>query len=201
ALEWFANALCPELEGAKQSVLSLLDQEAAAVRPGAQGLFFLPYLAGERTPHADPLARGCFVGLTLHHSRGHLTRSILEGVGFALRDSLEILRGLDVPVRRVRMSGGGARSELWRQVLADQLGCRVRTLRAEEGPAFGVALLAAVAAGEYRDIREACAATIQTASENRPDPSARREYNQRFPVFQQLYRSLREDFRRISELT
>ncbi len=163
-------------------------------------MFFLPYLAGERTPHADPLARGCFVGLTLAHGRGHLVRAILEGVTFALRDSLEILRALEVPVSQVRASGGGAKSTLWRQIQADVFGQKVVRLNAEEGPAFGVALLAAVGGGAYRDVVEACRATVRVVDSTSPRQAARGIYDRSFGEFQALYGSLREDFQRIANL-
>lgn len=197
ALQWFAQKLCPEL---KKRAYDVLNDEATAVSAGAEGLFFLPYLAGERTPHADPDARGCFVGLTLKHGRGHLARAIMEGVAYAMRDSLEIIRGLGVPVRQIRVSGGGSKSELWRQIQADVFGQRAYTLQAEEGPAYGVALLAAVGAGAYKNIQEACQSTIAIASSTSVQRRAKRCYDRAFPEFQQLYRSLRDDFKRISEL-
>ncbi len=204
SLQWFKNALC---EGAiaqakKQRVdpYEVLADEAANVPAGAEGLFFLPYLSGERTPHADPLARGCFVGLSLAHRRAHLTRAIMEGATYALRDSLAIIRSLGVPVKQIRASGGGSRSPLWRQIQADVFGQKVVTLNAEEGPAFGVALLAAVGAGAYKNIQEACRATIRVVDETSPRRAAQRFYDRAFPVYQQLYRSLRDDFRAISAL-
>jgi len=201
SLEWFCQQLCAELgKGKKADPYAILNQEASAVPTGSEGLFFLPYLAGERTPHADPLARGCFVGLTLKHSRGHLARSIMEGVAYALNDSLAIIEGLGVPVRQIRVGGGGAKSDLWRQIQADVFGKKVYRINAEQGPGYGVALLAAVGAGAYRNIQEACAATIHTVDETPVDRGAARYHTRAFPVFQQLYRSLREDFRRIAEL-
>ena len=125
----------------------LSDKEAAAIAAGSDGLYFLPYLTGERTPHADPLAKGCFVGLTLSHSRGHMARSVMEGVTYAMRDSLAIIEDLGVPVRECRVSGGGSKSKLWRQLQADVFGKKAVTINAEEGPAYGVALLAAVGDG------------------------------------------------------
>jgi xylulokinase len=163
-------------------------------------LFFLPYLAGERTPHADPDARGSFVGLTLKHGRGHLVRSILEGVTYALRDSLVIIRDLGVPVRQIRASGGGSKSPLWRQIQADVYGQKVVRMTADEGPGYGVALLAAVGAGAFKNIEEACNATVKVVDELSPNRTAARHYDRAFPLFQQLYASLRDDFKRIAEL-
>lgn len=204
SLQWFRNQLCQaEMAAAlksKREPYELLAAEAEAVNAGSSGLFFLPYLSGERTPHADPNARGCFIGLTLAHARGHLVRSIMEGVVYSMRDSLEIIRGLGVPVKQIRASGGGSRSPLWRQIQADVFGQKVVTLNAEEGPGYGVALLAAVGAGAFKDIREACQATIKTVKETSPNRAAQKYYDRAFPVYQQLYRSLKDDFQTIAAL-
>jgi xylulokinase len=181
-------------------VYDVLTEEAAVTPAGADGLFFLPYLAGERTPHADPLARGAFVGLTMSHTRGHLVRSVMEGVTYSLRDCLAIVEELGVKVRQIRASGGGAKSAFWRQMQADVLGKSVVRMAADEGPAYGVALLAAVGAGAYKNIEEACAATVKTTSETKPRAATRKEYDRAFPVYQQLYGSLREDFKKIAAL-
>jgi xylulokinase len=204
SLQWFRNELCKaEVQKAHEEgteVYDALTAEAAAVPAGSQGLFFLPYLSGERTPHADPDARGCFVGLTLAHTRGHMIRSILEGVVYAMRDSLEIIEGLGVPVRQIRASGGGSRSPLWRQIQADVFGRPVVTINSQEGPAYGVALLAAVGAGAYKNIQEACQATIRVVDETSPNRAAKRRYDRAFPVYQQLYQSLKADFKQIAAL-
>jgi xylulokinase len=200
ALQWFNDRLCAELNSGKASSYDVLNREAVSVPPGSEGLFFLPYLAGERTPHADPFARGCFIGLTLKHGRGHLARSIMEGVAYAMRDSLAIIQEMGVPVRQIRASGGGSRSPLWRQIQADVFGQKVVTINAEQGPAFGVALLAAVGAGEYKNIEEACAANIKVVSETPLDRKAKKTYDAGFPLYQDLYRSLKPAFARIGGL-
>lgn len=200
SLEWFVRNLCDHL-GKNADPYSVLNQEAGMVPPGSEGLTFLPYLAGERTPHADPDARGCFVGLTLKHQRGHLVRSIMEGVTFAMRDSLEIIQSMGVPVKQIRVSGGGAKSQLWRQLQADIFGQAVQTLKAEQGPAFGVALLAAVGAGVYDNIEQACAATIELKEKTAKNAKAQKTYNRHFPLYQDLYNSLKDDFKKISSLT
>jgi xylulokinase len=204
SLQWFRNELCKAdasaAKKAKKEIYDLLTDEAGKVHPGAQGLFFLPYLSGERTPHADPDARGCFIGLTLAHGRGHLIRAILEGVTYSMRDSMEIFDHLGVPINQIRSSGGGARSPLWRQIQADAFGRKVVTINTEEGPAYGVALLAAVGAGTFKDIREACAAVIRVVSETSPDNAAKKIYNKAFPIYQKLYQSLKTDFKSIAEL-
>lgn len=200
SLQWFADALCQDLKPGAANVFDRLIKEAAETPIGAEGLQFLPYLAGERTPHADPLARGAFVGLTLGHGRGHLVRAVLEGVTLALRDSLDIMQELGVTVRQVRATGGGAKSPFWRQMQADVFGKRVVSMAADEGPGFGVALLAAVGCGEFKDIAEACEATIQVASETKPTAASRKYYDRAAPVYRGLYTSLKADFRKIAEL-
>lgn len=200
ALQWFTEKICHELGNGKKSPFDVLNAEADDVTPGSEGLFFLPYLAGERTPHADPDARGCFVGLTLKHGRGHLVRSIMEGVAYAMRDSLAIIQELGVPVKQIRASGGGSKSRLWRQIQADVFGQKVVTINAEQGPAYGVALLAAVGAGAFKNIEEACAATIKVVSETPLDRGAKKTYDSGFPIYQDLYRSLRNDFKSITAL-
>ncbi|HEY5315550.1 MAG TPA: xylulokinase [Pirellulales bacterium] len=204
SLQWFRNELCKaEIEAARRSGVDpyeTLTAEAANAPAGCQGLFFLPYLSGERTPHADPDARGCFIGLTLAHTRGHLARSIMEGVAYSMRDSLEIIRGLGVPVRQIRASGGGSRSPLWRQIQADVFGQKVATINSEEGPAYGVALLAAVGAGAFKHIQEACRATIRVVGETPTTRAAAKTYDRAFAQYRQLYFSLKDDFKRIATL-
>lgn len=204
SLQWFRNELCKTDTAAarrkKTEIYDLLGQEADTVPPGSDGLFFLPYLSGERTPHADPDARGCFISLTLAHRRGHLVRSIMEGVAYSLRDSLEIFESLNVPIRQIRAGGGGARSPLWRQIQADVFNRNVVTINSEEGAAYGVALLAAVGAGAYKNVEEACSATIRVVQQTPPTRTVAKQYARAFPVYQQLYRSLKGDFKQIAAL-
>lgn len=201
SLQWFVDNVCTELRGRRGSdPYQTINSEAAAVPAGAEGLFFLPYLAGERTPHADALARGAFVGLTGKHSRGHLSRAIMEGVAMSLRESFEIFKQLEVPVREMRVSGGGAKSQLWKQILADVLDQPACTINAEQGPAYGVALLAAVGIGQFKNIEEACKATIEVVKKTPPNKTAVKTYNKAFPVYQSLYGALRESFRSIGSL-
>ncbi|MEW4456283.1 xylulokinase [Bremerella sp. JC817] len=201
-LEWFVQKLCSDMKGPKGKVdpYATLMKEAASVPAGSEGLMVLPYLAGERTPHADPDARGCFIGVTLKHERAHVTRAIMEGVTYSLRESLEVLNEMNIPVRQVRAGGGGAKSPLWRQMQSDVFGKKVVTLNAEQGPAYGVALLAATGAGAYKNIQEACAATIREVSETTPDRTAKKYYDRAFPVYQDLYRSLKDDFKKLGRL-
>ena len=201
SLQWFADTLCAaEAKQRNTDVFKKLSAEASETHPGAEGLQFLPYLAGERTPHADPTARGAFVGLTLSHTRGHMVRAVMEGVTYSLRDCLSIMQEIGVPVRQVRTSGGGAKSPFWRQLQADIFGKSVVGMDHDEGPAMGVALLAAVGAGEYRNIAQACEAVVKTADASKPKAANRKYYDKAFPQYQQLYRSLSSDFKRLGEL-
>lgn len=195
SLQWWVESVLQGLGGAASELsYDAAVAEAAEVAAGCGSLLFLPYLNGERTPHADPSARGAFVGLDLTHRRGHLTRAVMEGVTYALRDSLEIIESLDVPVKQIRVSGGGSRSQLWRQMQADVFGRKVATLQVEQGPAYGVALLAAVGDGAYKNIEQACKATIEVASQTAPNRKAAKAYAERFPIYQRLYGRLKDDF-------
>ncbi|MGN6137194.1 MAG: xylulokinase [Aureliella sp.] len=201
SLQWFMENVCRELSGRRGGdPYKTLLAEAAEVPPGSEGLFFLPYLAGERTPHADPNARGAFIGLTTAHQRGALTRAVMEGVAMSLRESLEIIQQLGVPVKEMRVSGGGAKSQLWKQIVADVMNQAACTMNAEQGPAFGVALLAAVGSGEFKNIEEACKATIEVTAKTAPQRAAVKTYDRAFEIYRSLYGSLRETFEAISRL-
>jgi len=165
--------------------------EAEQWPPGAEGLTFLPYLQGERTPHADPDARGAFVGLTLRHDRGALVRAVLEGVAYGLRDSLELLRALGVEADVGRASGGGARSDLWIRIVATVFDLPIERTVVEEGSAYGAALLAGVAAGSFTDVHEAVEACVQTSGRIEPEPSWREAYEAGYARFRALYPALR----------
>ncbi len=165
----------------------VMSDEAATVPVGAEGLIFLPYLSGERTPHADPHARGAFIGLTLRHQRPHLIRAVMEGVSMGLRDSLELIRGIGLPVTEIRASGGGTRSLLWRQILADLFQADVATVSTTEGAAFGAALLAGVGCGVFGGIERACDATIAVTDRATPDPQRVQIYERIYEVYRDLY--------------
>jgi xylulokinase len=168
-----------------------LCEEAAGVPPGADGVLWAPYLMGERTPHLDPAARAALVGLAANHGRGHVVRAVLEGVAFSLRDTFTIFEEMGVPVRGVRLGGGGARSPLWRQVQADVYGRAVETVAAEEGAAYGAALLAGVGAGVWPSVDEACESVVRVASSVEPDAGAVDALNARYRAFRALYPALR----------
>ncbi len=186
SLSWWRDILAPEM-----SFADLVDG-AEDVPVGAEGLLFLPYLSGERTPHLDPQARGAFIGLTGRHTAAHLTRAVMEGVVFSLRDGLEIMRDLGVPIEGIRLTGGGARSALWRRLQTDIYGVPVYRSGVEEGPAYGAALLAAVGAGYFRDVEELCAAIERPTEVTEPDPGRASEYGELYAVFRTLYSATRE---------
>ena len=175
-----------------------LVEAAEKAPPGAEGLVFLPYLSGERTPHLDPLARGAFVGLTARHGIPHMTRAVMEGVVFSLRDSLEIMRGLGVSVDQVRATGGGARSSLWRELQADVYGVPIHRTTADEGPAHGAALLSGVAAEVYRDVKEACS-TVRLREEV-TEPQRTRIYEEHYEVYRSLYPATASAMHRLADL-
>lgn len=172
----------------------ILSAEAAAVPPGAEGLIFLPYLSGERTPHMDPLARGAFVGLSSYHGRGHLARAVMEGVALALHQILGISLGLGGQVERVIAAGGGAESVVWRQILADVLGLRLQQSLLTEQASIGAALLAGVGAGLYPDLGAACSRVVQYGPITEPDPARHERYQELYARFVALYPRLRDDF-------
>lgn len=191
SLRWFRDELaCGES-------FEFLMAEAAAASPGAEGLVFLPYLTGERTPYPDPVARGAFVGLTVRHGRSHLVRSVIEGVSFGLRDGIELMKGMGVEVQQIRASGGGTKSELWRQVLADVLGAEIVTVTTAEGAAFGAAILAAVGAEWVETVGEACDAWVTVGQATVPGVDQDR-YGELYEVYRELYPALRPFFDRLS---
>jgi xylulokinase len=184
SLQWLRQAL----GGAPYDDLL---REAASWEPGTEGLLFAPYLQGERTPHADPDARGAFTGLTLRHDRGALVRAVLEGVAYGLRDSLELLRSLGVDAEVGRVSGGGARSELWLKIVASVLGLPLERTIAEEGAAYGAALLGGVKEGVFADAQEAVAACVRVRDRIDPDPGWQAAYDDGYARFRELYPTLR----------
>jgi xylulokinase len=189
SLQWYRDTIAPGMP------FDDLLHEAASIPAGSEGLLFLPYLSGERTPHPDPLARGAFVGLTLRHGRGHLTRALLEGVAFGLKDSFTLIQAAGLSqIRQVRASGGGTKSPLWRQILADVLGTELITVNTTEGAAFGAALLAGVGAGNWPDVPSACRAAITISATVTPLPAQVETYASRYPFYRALYPALKPTF-------
>jgi xylulokinase len=189
SLRWYRDTLAPGVD------FDSLLAPAASIPVGSEGLLFLPYLTGERTPHPDPLARGAFVGLTVRHTQAHMTRAVLEGVGFGLRDSFELMKGAGLSaIQQVRVSGGGARSPLWRQILADILNAELVTVNTTEGAAYGAGLLAGVGAGVWRDVDAACAATIRITGATQPDAGHVGLYQRMYDYYQRLYPALKPTF-------
>jgi xylulokinase len=193
SLQWYRDTLAPGV-----SFDDLL-KEAESVPAGSEGLQFLPYLSGERTPYPDPLARGAWIGLTLRHGRGHLTRAVLEGVSFGLKDSFSLIRDAGLgEIRQVRASGGGTKGALWRQILASVLEAELVTVNTTEGAAYGAALLAGVGAGEWTDVSAACMAAVKITGSTLPDPVQVEAYRKAYPLYRELYPALKPFFDKIA---
>ncbi len=198
SFQWYRNTLGGE-EMAREretgeDAYDLLTAGAAKIEAGSEGLIFLPYLSGERTPHPDPNAKGVFFGLTLRHTKAHMTRAVLEGVTFGLKDSLELMRGLGTGIDKIVASGGGAKSALWKQMLADVFDGRIVLVNATEGAAYGAALLAGVGCGIFPSVEEACSAAIKETEETTPGAD-RSVYSEVYPRYRKLYPLLKEEFR------
>ena len=202
SFQWYRNQLCKEEMVAEAAggpdAYDVMTKQAATAPPGSEGLLFLPYLSGERTPHPDPNARGSFVGLSLRHDKSHLTRAVLEGVCYGLNDSLTLMRNLGIEPDRSILSGGGARSTLWKQMLADVFTTRCEMVNAVEGAAYGAALLASVGVGVYSSVEEACKACIQVTDSVEPGPD-RDAYEAFYPRYRALYPALCEEFQALAE--
>ncbi len=189
SLQWYRDTLAPGV-----SFDDLL-KEAEPVPAGSEGLQFLPYLSGERTPHPDPLARGAWIGLTIRHGRGHLTRALLEGVSFGLKDGFTLIQNAGLgEIRQIRGSGGGMKGALWRQILASVLDAELVTVNTTEGAAFGAALLAGVGAGAWADVASACRAAVKITGSTRPDPAQVEAYRKAYPLYRELYPLLKPSF-------
>jgi xylulokinase len=188
AFAWYRDQFARDLAGTPGAD-AMLDAEAGSIPPGADGVTFLPYLQGERTPHRDASARGAFLGLSLAHSRAHMTRAVLEGIAFALRDSLSILQELELSPGHLLLTGGGAKSPFLRRLQADVYGVPVSTVNREEGPAYGAALLAAVGAGEFPDVASAAGATLTRGGAEQPDSRAHGDYQIAYDRFRKSYRA------------
>ncbi|MCK4602087.1 MAG: xylulokinase, partial [Phycisphaerae bacterium] len=203
--QWYRNVLgqADVAEAKKQKVdpYELLTARAAKAPAGCEGLCWLPYLTGERTPHADPFARACWIGIHSRTTRSELVRSVLEGATFAMNDAVTLLRASGLRIREIRLSGGGARSAFWRQLQADIYGTTCVTINAAEGPAYGAALLAAAGTGRFKNVREACRAGIKITRTIKPKAKAKRLYAKYYEQYRRLYPALKQEFSRIAKLS
>lgn len=196
SLKWWVENVNVDTKDGFEKLLS----EAEKSPVGSNKLLFLPYLIGERTPYNDPCAKGTFIGLNLLHKRGDMTRSILEGVCFALRDSLEILKKLNVDIKEIRISGGGSKSKLWRQIVADVFNLNVYVVNSKEGPAYGAAILASVGCKAFKSVNEACGKLIKTTEKSDPIEENVEKYNSIYRIYSSLYYSLKDRFKDINDL-
>ncbi len=204
SLQWYRDTFCDaeKAEAAARGIdpYEIITARAAEAPVGCEGLIFLPYLTGERTPHPDPLARGVFFGITRRCDKSHFARAIMEGVAFGLRDSFEIMKAMKLPIVQVRASGGGARSPLWRSIQTDVTGIPHVTINVDEGPALGVALLAGVGTGIHGSVADACRAVIRVAGTTELCNVNRVAYDRYYGVYRQLYPLLREQFAEIGKM-
>ncbi len=204
SLKWLRDTCCKDevAEAEKQGSdpYVIMDKLAGKIPAGAGKLLFLPYLMGERSPHPDPYCRGVFFGLSNAHTRAHLIRAVMEGVAFSQRECVDVFREMGVPVSDMTACGGGGRSPLWRQMLADLYGCPVKTLKADEGGALGAAILAGVCCGEYNSLGEACSLIVKKHEPIMPDKSASDLYEPYFRLYKKLYEDLKGDFKTLSEI-
>jgi len=205
SLRWYRDNFAQDESVVARSLgkdpYEIMSQQAAMAPVGSDGLIFLPYLTGERTPYPDANARGVFFGMTLRHERKHFVRSILEGVAYGMNDSFEILEEMGVPVSQVRASGGGARSEVWRQIQADVTGYDHVTINIDEGPALGVALLAGVGVGIYPDVSKACREVIKVDCSTKANMENNKTYQRYHSVYRSLYQSLKGDFEKLAQIS
>lgn len=192
-LKWWVE----EINKGESKDFDKILEEAEKIPAGCDGLIFLPYLMGERTPYSDANAKGCFIGLSITHTRAHMTRAILEGVAFGLRDSLELVKALNIPINEVRVSGGGAKSKLWRQILADVFETRIDMINSVDGPSYGAAILASVGGGCFNSVNEACRKLIRVTESVSPNRDNIDKYNRLYKVYSSLYYILRDTFKKL----
>lgn len=204
SLQWYRNQICAEeiAQAKKQKCdpYKLIDAAAAKVPAGSEGLYFLPYLTGERTPHADPFARACFVGLTPRSDKAMMARAVMEGATYAMNDCLDIIRGMGVQPKQIRLSGGGAMSPFWQQMQADIYNCDCAITNTHAGPAYGVMLLAGVGTGVWKSVPEACKATIALKKTIKKHAPTVKVYQKYYREFTKMYPALKERFAAIAEL-
>ena len=173
------------------------EEQAQIEKLGENHVYFLPYLMGERSPHNDPNARGTFIGMTMDTTRADMTQAVLEGVAFALRDSLEVAKSLNIPIERTKICGGGAKSPLWKKIIANVMNLKVDVIESEEGPGYGAAMLAAVACGEFASVEEAAEKLVKVVDTVEPDAQLAAKYEERYQKFRQIYPACRELFTKL----
>jgi len=204
SFRWLRDSLCKDVVAEAQlnrtDPYEIMTKAAEDVPIGSEGLIFLPYLSGERTPHPNPKARGSFIGLTLRHDKSHLIRSVMEGVVFGMNDSLNLIREMNVEINQIRLSGGGSRSELWRQIQADVYNSETAVINVDEGPAFGAALLAATGTGYFNSVEEACKQSIKIIKSYNPVQENVNIYKNYYEIYHSLYNKLKLTFSEISDL-
>ena len=204
SLKWFRDNFClGEMETAARMGVDpyvLMDKEVERVPYGSNGIIYLPYLMGERTPHLDPDCRGVFFGLSGSHTKQDMMRAVMEGVGFSLKDCVNIIRSMGISIDEIKASGGGGRSAFWRQMQADMFGCDVLINASQDAPSLGVALLAGVGAGVYKDINEACGRAVRARDGCSPNPAASEIYGRYYKLYTGLYHSLKDDFKDLAAL-
>jgi len=204
SLRWFRDTLCKseirKAENTRQDVYQLIVEQAERVPAGSDNLIFLPYLSGERHPHSDAKARGIFFGLGMRHHKAHMIRSVLEGVAFGLRDSIEVMKELHLPISEIRATGGGARAKLWRQIVADVTNSKIVTVNSQEGAAYGTAILASVGSGLYNSVDEFCNRVIRVVEETYPIKDNVKRYEDYYLLYRSLYPLLKDKFAELSLL-
>lgn len=203
SFRWYRDAFAQqeklEAEKSGRDVYEILTSQAESVPAGSEGLFFLPYLTGERTPYPDPNAKGAFIGLNVRHTKSYLIRAVLEGVAYSLKDCYELISNLGIKAERLIISGGGAKSKLWRSIISDIFNAEINTLTCTEGAPYGAAILAAVGSENYKNVNEACEKILKIDSKIEPDKKRVSTYNDFYSIYKQLYPQLKNSFQNISE--
>lgn len=200
SLKWFKNNIYEGVNSTEKASYESINKQIEEVEIGSEKLIYLPYLMGERTPHLDPNARGVFFGLSAKHDKKNIARSVMEGVSFSLKDCYDILLEMGLEIDEMMITGGGARSNVWRQMLADVFNCNVRTIQSEEGASLGAAILAGVGAGIFESVEYACKKYIKKDKEIIPNENNHNSYNEYHELYGDIYRNLKESFKKLSEI-
>jgi len=205
SLKWYNDNFGPSGKISKtypdKEEYELLNKQAENIPAGSNGLLFLPYLSGERTPYADPYARGVFFGISYLHGQDHFVRSIMEGVAFSQFDCLSLMKEIGIISSKIVLYGGGAKSKIWRQIISDIFSTKIVTLNIEEGPAYGAALIAGAGCGIYKSVEEACDRVIKEVNKNNPIEENVLKYNELYKIYNSLYKNLKDDFKKIDSIS